>query len=214
MKKITVAEIHADFKSAVNMMVTKSETLNKLKEAGFSKKVEVNNHLSDVLIKYPNHKMIYDDQVKILCKKYSLVRADIDRYIGYIPEKNLNEILEFKKRLKYIVIWDSFCLRLYGPHLKSRFKIFSSREEAESFNRKKQGRIHEDHKFYIICPAKDLHLEKGEKIKNDEIVVEDPIVLAKPIWNDEWFIHNEYNIIVTAWGDEAQDENVFNVRLN
>src|SRR6185503_5010976 len=171
MKKVTAADIHADFKSAVNTMTYESSMLSKLKQAGFNKKVEIDNILSEVSIRYPNHKMIYDNQVKSLCKKYNLVLADMDRYIGSIPEKNLNEILEFRKMLKYNVIWTS------SFWSNEKRKMFNSLEEAELFRLKKDGWLIEDHDFKIIAPFHDIHLEKNESVINYEIQVDDPIVL-------------------------------------
>ena len=46
---------------------------------------------------YPKYKCITYDEVKILCKKYSLVFGDSRHYLGEIPEKNVKELISFDK---------------------------------------------------------------------------------------------------------------------
>ena len=45
---------------------------------------------------YPNQKFITEEQVKAICYKYNLVCGDVDRFKGFVPEKNLKEIETFK----------------------------------------------------------------------------------------------------------------------
>lgn len=45
---------------------------------------------------YPFNKFITEEQVEIICKKYNLVCGGVDRYKGFVPEKNLKEIEGFK----------------------------------------------------------------------------------------------------------------------
>ncbi len=45
---------------------------------------------------YPFNKFITEVQVQIICKKYGLVCGDVSKYQGFVPEKNLKEIANFK----------------------------------------------------------------------------------------------------------------------
>jgi hypothetical protein len=45
---------------------------------------------------YPFNKFITEEQVKTICHKYNLVCGDVDRFKGFVPEKNLREIEAFK----------------------------------------------------------------------------------------------------------------------
>lgn len=55
--------------------------------------IEAVNHFSQ---KYPLYKFITEDSVKKICKKYNLVYGGVAFYKGSVPQKNLNEILNFK----------------------------------------------------------------------------------------------------------------------
>lgn len=49
---------------------------------------------------YPFNKFITEEQVKEICHKYNLVCGDVDRFKGFVPEKNLKEIESFKLKSK------------------------------------------------------------------------------------------------------------------
>lgn len=65
-----------------------------LEKAKLSKEqIELINYYA---IHYPNNKFITEEQVKTICHKYNLVCGDVNRYTGFLPEKNLAEIERFK----------------------------------------------------------------------------------------------------------------------
>lgn len=119
-----VQEIHNEFESASDKLLaeayliinsqpevnsSKTERLNKLgfknvsevktfekivKETKFSEKqIELVKYYKN---KYPLNKFIVESQVKDICHKYNLVFASIDRFTGFVPDKNLTEIENFK----------------------------------------------------------------------------------------------------------------------
>lgn len=45
---------------------------------------------------YPNNKFITEEQVKTICFKYNLVCGDVSKFKGFVPEKNLRDIENFK----------------------------------------------------------------------------------------------------------------------
>lgn len=60
---------------------------------------------------YPFNKFITEDQVKQICHKYNLVCGDVDRFRGFVPESNLNDIENFK--LKPV---DSVITGMFKPY--------------------------------------------------------------------------------------------------
>lgn len=51
-------------------------------------------------INYPFNKFITEDQVKEICHKYNLVCGNVERFKGFVPEKNLLDIENFKLKEK------------------------------------------------------------------------------------------------------------------
>lgn len=49
-------------------------------------------------IKYPLQKFITETQVESICKKYNLIFGYVEQYTGFVPEKNLKQIANFKLR--------------------------------------------------------------------------------------------------------------------
>ncbi len=119
-----VIEIHNEFGTAADKLVAeansilkKHESLDKDKVArliylGFKKAQQVEegykaieeikmseeqiNLLNYYKREYPLNKFITEAQVKTICHKYNLVCGDVNRFKGFVPEKNLKEIERFK----------------------------------------------------------------------------------------------------------------------
>ena len=67
-----------------------TEQLTKLTKLGFS------DHWlksKTIITKFPALKIIHNNAIKEICKKYNLINGPIDRFIGEIPKKNADEIL-------------------------------------------------------------------------------------------------------------------------
>lgn len=116
-----IEQIHNDFlftqenkKEIIDVpeaMVKKSERLSKL---GFNKSREISEIASikkeadkiklfeecenNYRILYPFNKFVSYEKIEQICKKYSLVYADISRYTGFVPEEKLTQIENFKLR--------------------------------------------------------------------------------------------------------------------
>jgi hypothetical protein len=170
-------------------------------------------------IKYPGKKFIRTNQVKIICEKYNLVFTDIWRYKGFVPEKNLQEIENFK------IDSEDQDSEIASRHLKEFNGIPEDKIIIDGgISAKKRGyhfatTVEIPALLKICAPEIDLTVNsrfiwKGElcydypdlsKINNVQNSIPDPIVL-QPV---------KYGFfIVTAWGDEASDELVINHILN
>jgi len=119
-----VLEIHHEFFTAADNLVkqaneiidkAKQKDINKIKRLeslGFKQAEEVTEakpiikaaELSEgqlQLLKYyqfayPLNKFITEEQVKEICFKYNLICGDVGRFKGFVPDKNLKEVENFK----------------------------------------------------------------------------------------------------------------------
>jgi hypothetical protein len=277
-----VLEIHKAFNNAGEQILREAEQkrserkpintfkINLLKKLGFNQVSEVTEHdkvvsdieMSDKLVdkihqykvKYPNHKFITPKQVTEICKKWNLVEATIDKYKGFVPEKNLMEISRFND--KYIpkdalilnnIITTDYEVRNVGDwyHIYKKGYLRKKGDSDQYFLQSEDGvrfyghirhkhldlfgplidliktdetvvHFRDDRDFilnimkkespYKICaPIKDMDT-KGMRLFGTKLVnYPDPVVLFP--------VEMGY-IIVTAWGDEASDENVVNQNFN
>ena len=209
-----------------------------LKQAVISK--EVAELVRKYQVMYPNNKFITEEQVKAICFKYNLICGEVKRFKGFVPEKNLLEIENFKKRYKtpqqvrvtnwqkgdvdiislddykreessgYIsyrhIATDRHCLQqnktdydgihFYGSYINSNGKYENGTFRFEIIG------------LQICAPVKDMDMEGmtiQEGYKMRKIHVPDPVVLQP--------LPGGY-IVISAWGDEASDENVVNQNHN
>jgi hypothetical protein len=186
---------------------------------------------------YPNNKFITEKMVVAVCSKYKLVCAPVDKYIGFVPEKNLNQIEAFKvknqdKAPDEMIItsaWNTGAGNDYSFRSKGAAYIHNNigldkipldhpsieYMRGEPFSYRGGGYIEKytkiDRQSLMICaPKKDFKLNGVKRFgfmfsSFIEVTVPDPIVL-KPV-------RGGY-LIVTAWGDEASDENIVNEKMN
>lgn len=183
------------------------------------------------LVNYPNNKFITEEQVRDICIKYNLFCGDILLFKGFVPDKNLTQIEEFKLKDcdKNIVELRNTCvtevsLGWYNDNELPKQEyiiaggvlpaITTIQEEilakAISLGVKRDlvyiQRQRRGSALQICAPLKDMET-KGMDISNYKISEHypDPVVLH-PV--------NGGYLIVTAWGDEASDELVVNQTNN
>lgn len=190
---------------------------------------------------YPNNKFITEKQVEAICKKWNLHCAPIDRFKGFVPEKNLREIEGFRfnkadKRpslIKILSAWNvsgfssvlipfsrawnihrNLGLKLIpADHPKMRWhgdSLFGVDDDGGEIGYVEWFKEYKFDSLMICAPKKDMDLKGLTKIgavfQIGQIKhVPDPVVLQP--------VRGGY-LIVTAWGDEASDENVVNEKFN
>ncbi len=118
-----IAEIHNDFDTAGEKILADAKAILaeatpdpekalRLKNLGFTKSApawelekslkkkremqELAKLVEYYQVRYPSYKFITKDVVDAICSKYGLVFADVERYIGDVPEKNIAEMEAFK----------------------------------------------------------------------------------------------------------------------
>lgn len=138
---------------------------------------------------YPLYRFIDEESVNNICNKYNLYLTYSNRYIAEIPDKNIEEIINFRvKRKDYREV--------------SRGLMFhiSPMYDMSTFNTKPQGDSIKGKDLMIIAPEHKLNTQGLTKIGRT-LVKDDPIVL-QPV--------NGGYLIVTSWGLEAADELIVN----
>jgi len=161
--------IHNEFENAADKLLieanniikeAESKDINKVKRLeslGFTKtsqvveiqplmqKAELSKEQVELLNyykrEYPLNKFITEEQVQAICYKYNLVCGDVNRFKGFVPEKNLKEIESFKvkdneKSLTFIEVFtynDTYVGLFCGKDLEIRclagyYHIYSKSE--------------------------------------------------------------------------------------
>lgn len=200
-----------------------AETMEAIKKAELS--AEQVETIKMFKRKYPMYKFITDEQVKEICHKYNLVFGEVSLYKGFIPEKNLIEIENFKIKdedkpeiivksrngelVGYAKISDVVNSKhllyqksgVYVEYTNGKINLKGGESKWGEFS--KAYAVKNSNVFQICAPIKDMDMS-GMSIKDGYKVykhIPDPIVLCP--------VQNGY-LIVTAWGDEASDPIVVN----
>ncbi len=186
---------------------------------------EYTDYAKEYSMKY-TQKFICEWQVEEICKKYGLVIGEAYRFKGFIPEKNVCDMLKFKlktedvlyqyglesshngiKYIKHKVLWDA------EKHFSNITTYNHTGLQTISVVGTKVG-LHNDHVEYfrrvgfsICAPLSEMDMTNatvtdGYKIQS---TIKDPIVLQKVLGG---------YLVITAWGDEASDPNVINANNN
>ena len=222
-----VQEIHNEFNTAADKLLkeanitletTRIDNENKIKllnKFGFrqvsevkeaekkSDLINISKEQSELINKYklnyPLNKFITEKQVKAICRKYNLICGEVSKYKGFVPEKNLLEISNFKGIKEEDITY-------YEHSGKGKKEI--SKDEYDSYYSSYSMFVNyvKGDVLSICAPVKDMDtrgmkIVDGYKLQN----IPDPVVLHP--------IKGGY-LILTAWGDEASDPNVVNEILN
>lgn len=194
-------------------------------------------------VNYPNNKFITEEQVQAICFKYNLICGEVGRYKGFVPEKNLKEVEAFRAKDGDVpsLLFDVVCDRVKLPSnqiddsfLTEYGKSYFSRgvglnyayitactgrvelgstslfgEKCTIFNGNTFVKIinKEVHELQICAPVKDMDLTGMTIVDGYKMIkhIPDSVVLQH--------VKGGY-LILTAWGDEASDENVVNKQMN
>lgn len=188
--------INLGFTNTIKAIFSEKEI--KLKKEAKEKAELINYYL----INYPFQKFITNNDVKNINKKYNLVCVTSDCYIGDIPEKNLEEIENFKIKNKKDLLY-----QVTLNHNKY-IETFNFIEYEESLNEIYTDRKEEP--FYISCPQSETIVRRGYSVREDGFIlkdkeIKDPIVL-KPVVGGF--------LIITKWGLEGNDKSLTNETLN
>lgn len=263
-----VMEIHHEFETAADKLLEEAKSIiqeaatkdvdkvSRLEKLGFKQvnqvtqlkpllqKAELSKEQVELLKyykhKYPFNKFITEEQVKIICHKYNLVCGDVSRFTGFVPEKNLREIENFKLKEREANSLSSISFKRFSDSIEGIILEFYNGEirrhggwyhiykkgDKNDYNYAFQSEDGElfygnDHKnLFDLQKYNSLHfrIEKGYKIcapvKDMDISgldLKNGYKLEKHI-PDPVVLQPVKGgyLILTAWGDEASDPLVVN----
>lgn len=192
--RVSAAQIHADFKNAIHQRMDNSkhllkkykenkpeiDKLKKLADMGFENIPAVKNQqwIMNTLEKakteaelvvhymkyYPQNNFVLMDDIESLCKKYGLYCSEPKMFIGDIPDKNMQEIVNFTVRKDDL-------------------------PKAGEYGYGNQG-----NDYLVVAPKDMFKYTPGyDRIANEFMIIDDPIVLRKvkggylmvSAWGDE-----------------------------
>jgi len=149
---------------------------------------------------YPLNKFIDEKSVKKVCEKYGLLLTFVKDYIAEIPEKNQNEIINFKVKGSDTRHPDEMYKGVFLMNLgrTRHFFDFNSNEEYKSWREEMMT----GENLLIIAPERKL--DTHGKIKEGHVLkieIKDPVVLQP--------VEHGY-LILSSWGLEASDDLIAN----
>lgn len=177
--------------------------------------------------RYPTYRFITPEGVKRICERYGLALGNVKDYIGDVPEANLKQLEEFRVSEE-----DDCCSHFLNVQFAERtFKGYLSSSQVAQVAQEREARkanvitrgegadwsfwsysdlgfesfIH--HPLKIVAPGKDFR--EGMVREEHRMVAPDPVVLKPVVHKGE-----QYFLIVTAWGEEAQDQDVISLKAN
>lgn len=169
-------------------------------------------------VKYPQYKFITEESVKTICSRYNLVYGESSKYIGTVPDKNLQQMEDFKisENDECYIQESSWGYReLYVNKINISFNNYNFEKNAKH-TPYYYGDISVEFKkspLEIVAPVSDFNMNVQEienfKLVDKRIEIPDPIVLKQIFYGN-----TKYYLIVTSWGLEASDENVVNERMS
>ena len=235
MQKVTFREVHDDLEREAMLLQLDHNIEDFKNKASFLKSVGFTSSIAtklyaDIAEKqtiinnynqtYVNNKFIIESQLERLCEKYDLYVRDPYFFLGDIPEKNINDIMTFKAKVE-----DVFKLDILDRLNKIYSFTNSDVHTISTYDSRyvklpeivKLSRDFDSNQVLSIAAVKSLFsplafqesnariLQNKSELEAKNKVEMDPIVLLK--------VHGGY-LIITAWGDEANDELVVNQKLN
>lgn len=193
-------------------------------------------------VEYPNYKFILPQQVDEICDKYGLVMGGVGDFTGFVPEKNLQDIVRFKKTFKSNswVVYDWRYGRNVGVIDMSNYEVRRSGDyehfywigegDDPSGRTKHFQRNVGEAGFYAdgIIDGRRIDLTmSGCRLTEPTFMICGPLkdfdmkgkrVVGNRLLNipDPVVLYPVEGgfIIVTAWGDEASDPIVVNQEMN
>lgn len=177
--------------------------------------------------KYPFNKFITRDRINRLCNKYGLQFGSVDRYIGEVPEINMAAIESFNIKEEDIPVVIEYCdpnkghdyyhsRCYYTINQEELKKIGLTQKDGSAYLKKSRTGYKEwvykysDSIMTIIAPPSDFLQRRQQVVDGNIVEVKDPIVLHSVYYEGL----NDIYLIVTAWGEEASDPDVVNVKMN
>jgi hypothetical protein len=191
---------------AISLRV-KADTMNATK-AGIDQFVA---ELNKIMMRLP-YKLINYTSVDALCSKYGLVIGKSSLYKQALPKENAKEIANAVK---------SFPMDLWG-------KTDDAPLFVDTFKRPSEHKARFESNMYIAAPVNYFNTKgqcrvgnelfkspvEGAKVTLSPVPPPDPIALVPVRFESDLGKDLRIFAIISAWGIEAKDPKVYNVKLN
>jgi hypothetical protein len=188
METATAKIIQADFMKGIST-IHSSEEIKVLTEIGYNQVVP--QELQD---KFIGRKILHHNRIVKLCSKYGLVCGRMQTFTDFIPQRNISEVLNFSKQYNYNNFYS-----VDRGHLFGKKEVWRKLERTTDY--KEVRNIYPSFEYYIAAPSTMIVSDKERS--NSPFLPDDPIVFASLNIQSEF---GGWNVIVTAWGDEANIE--------
>lgn len=200
-------------KVITNNRILKSTTSSKIEEIKKFKR-----KLDEIGVKYP-YKIISYGQIVEILNKYDLYIGSSSKYIEDIPKSNMEQLKYYLEKIDKEV-----CL-CYGE------KLPISSQDGQEISKNRYSNYNEYHNPTLyICAPNTAFDKKNRTVIGREFIYDTFLkpkfkMLANPIIKDP-IVLNPLNIegeiakslklfhVVTAWGPESMEGNVFNQQMN
>lgn len=243
MKTATAKDVHEECDKQAELLVKEAHSIvekskkkdyliiQKLKKIGFGnsesikKDEELLQKSKDALrcnLLYPQNNFLTEDAIRGICKKYGLLFAPANKFIGAIPERNQIEMASFKladedarvvvvdkekfkthkpaikklvKKMQSGDVFSNLIAGMFISAIKSNYILNMTRKE---YNEKKNDnwslRQEVMPEFMVIATPENIDMKNVEVIGDYKVVDKDPVVFCKV--NSGW-------LQVSAWGHES-----------
>jgi len=231
-KTVSFKEVHAEIEKESQLLKGKYDHHDFgskgtfLDDIGFGNSIATRMYkdmsdLKDVIERYntvyPGSKFILKAQLSRVCEKYNLFVRPSEFFLGDIPEKNIKEMMNFRVlvedlRMQPFADWEESTIQRIVMGVRSvslsckelnSFMDFQV-DYIKSFLQLQVAAVEELFSPDAFSKSRARILDTQELPPKAQVDT-DPIVLLP--------VKHGY-LIVTAWGDEANDELVFNQKLN
>lgn len=201
--EVVLDELKATIKTNKLPSINRLGRADKLRERGFynieevqetgimKNKIQAAQKEIDIVMhyinQYPKHKFILNTELARICKKYELLLGDSEQFIANIPEKNIDDIVNFEV--------DEDDLRLFKVNTNV-LTFFSDDSPQQPEEKSSPAKLKT---FKVVAPKNNFNIDfSTHQIQNGyelKKLPQDPIVLCP--------VNNGY-LIVTMWGEEAE----------
>lgn len=197
----------ARFKSLKKMGFNLFEIQNiEAREAAFESQVDILRTLKYYKINYPLNKFISFEGIDSICHKYRLALGIVEQFNGKIPLENQEEIIAFTD-LSEKLLKEDYIPKETGAQDKQLDHLQKLRIAApiEMINERRFNSFRGDQSYleqkFEGNKRKFTHQEQARQ----SLIPDDPIVLQPVKFG---------YLIITAWGPEANDEQIINGLTN
>jgi len=239
-RKLTFKDVHAELEKESMLLAKEHDYKDFATKGSFLERIGFTNSIatrlylgvagSSNLVKTYMHKygvyakFILLPQLERVCERYNLYVRPLEQFIGDIPEKNVRDLMNFKVDIKDLNYEEDVLTRIieetrqYGRYDENNFYMSvygeNTMHNMEDLLNRLNGMSRNNVSPFSIAAIKPLFSEAAFsetdariiKVKEIEAPAKgqvdlDPIVLCE--------VKGGY-LIITAWGDEANDELVAN----